>query len=179
LLDLWSFAAILCLLVGESVKKWLIKAKSVYKFRGASNISIDAKGRMVLPARYRERLAEICAGQLVVTIDTDQPCLLIYPLPEWEIVEAKINDLPGFNKKARRIQRKLIGYAADIEVDTNGRMLLSSPLRTYAQLQKKAVLIGQGNKFELWDEQLWDKLCMEDDDDDDDEIPAALAELRL
>ncbi len=150
----------------------------MYKFRGASNLSIDAKGRMVLPARYRERLSEICEGQLVVTIDTDQPCLLIYPLPEWEIVEEKINALPGFNKKARLIQRKLIGYATDIEVDANGRMLLSSPLRSYAQLQKKALLIGQGNKFELWDEQLWDKLCM-DEGDDDDEIPAALAELRL
>jgi len=140
-------------------------------------LSIDAKGRMVLPARYRERLSEICSGQLVVTIDTDQPCLLIYPLPEWEVVEEKINALPGFNKMARRIQRKLIGYATDIEVDANGRMLLSSPLRSYAQLEKKAVLIGQGNKFELWDVELWEKLCTEDDGDD--EIPAALAELSL
>jgi MraZ protein len=163
--------------VGKSVTKWKKRAKTVYKFRGASNLSIDAKGRMVLPARYRERLSEICEGQLVVTIDTDKPCLLIYPLPEWEVLEQKINALPGFNKKARRIQRMLIGYATDIEVDANGRMLLSAPLRSYAQLEKKALLIGQGNKLELWDEQLWDKLCMEDDDDD--EIPAALLELSL
>ena len=133
---------------------------------------------MVLPARYRERLSEICAGQIVVTIDPDQPCLLIYPLPQWEEVEEKINALPGFNKKARLIQRKLIGYATDVEVDANGRMLLSGPLRNYAQLEKKAVLIGQGNKFELWDEQLWDQLCMAADDDDG-EIPAALMELTL
>lgn len=140
-------------------------------------MSLDAKGRMVLPARYRERLAEICDSQLVVTIDTDQPCLLIYPLNEWEIVEEKINALPGFNKVVRRIQRKLIGYATDVEVDANGRMLLSAPLRNYARLEKKAVLIGQGNKFELWDEQLWDQLCTVEDEDDD--IPPALAELSL
>jgi MraZ protein len=134
---------------------------------------------MVLPARYRERLAEICSGQLVVTIDTDNPCLLIYPLPEWEVVEEKVNALPGFNKKARLIQRKLIGYATDIDVDGSGRMLLSAPLRNYAQLEKRVVLIGQGNKFELWDEQAWDQMCMAGDDDNDGEIPAALAELSL
>ncbi len=132
---------------------------------------------MVLPARYRERLAEISNSQLVVTIDTDQPCLLLYPLNEWEIVEDKINALPGFNKVVRKIQRKLIGYATDIEVDANGRILLSGPLRNYAKLEKKVVLIGQGNKFELWDEQLWEQHCMEQDDDD--EIPPSLAELSL
>lgn len=147
------------------------------KFRGASNLSLDAKGRMVLPARYRESLAEISDGQLVVTIDADQPCLLIYPLNEWEIVEAKINALPSFNKRVKRIQRKLIGYAADIEVNDSGRLLLSPPLRSYAKLEKKVVLIGQGNKFELWDEVLWEQHCLEEDDDD--EIPAALAELSL
>ncbi len=132
---------------------------------------------MVLPARYRERLADISNSQLVVTIDTDQPCLLVYPLNEWEIVEDKINALPGFNKVVRKIQRKLIGYATDIEVDANGRILLSGPLRNYAKLEKKVVLIGQGNKFELWDEQLWEQHCMEQDDDD--EIPPSLAELSL
>jgi MraZ protein len=150
----------------------------VLKFRGASNLSLDAKGRVVLPARYREVLSEVCNSQLVVTIDIDQPCLLIYPLNEWEIVEQKINALPGgVNKAVRRIQRKLIGYATDIEVNESGRLLLTAPLRNYAKLEKKVVLIGQGNKFELWDEQLWEKLCMEEDAEED--IPAALAELSL
>jgi len=150
----------------------------VLKFRGASNLSLDAKGRVVLPARYREVLSEVCNSQLVVTIDIDKPCLLIYPLNEWEIVEQKINALPGgVNKAVRRIQRKLIGYATDIEVNESGRLLLTAPLRNYAKLEKKVVLIGQGNKFELWDEQLWEKLCMEEDAEED--IPAALAELSL
>ncbi len=152
----------------------------MHKFRGVSNLSLDAKGRIVLPARYRERLAELCASQLVVTIDTDQPCLLIYPLPEWEEIEAKIEALPSFNPTTRRIQRLLIGHATEVEVDGNGRMLLSNPLREYAQLGKKVVLIGQGKKFELWDEEVWaQRIQIWLDDGAEDEMPAALAEISL
>jgi MraZ protein len=143
-------------------------------------LSLDAKGRIVLPARYRERLIEICNSQLVVTIDTDQPCLLIYPINEWELIEEKIEALPSFNSTTRRIQRLLIGHATDIEVDTNGRMLLSNPLREYAQLGRKVVLIGQGKKFELWDEVLWAQRIDEWlGDRTDVEMPEALAELSL
>lgn len=150
------------------------------KFRGVSNLSLDAKGRIVLPARYRERLVEFCQSQLIVTIDTDQPCLLIYPLPEWELIEEKIEDLPSFNPTTRRIQRLLIGHATEVEVDANGRMLLSNPLRDYARLGKKVVLIGQGKKFELWDESLWNER-MESwlGDAGSEEMPTALAELTL
>ena len=152
----------------------------MHKFRGVSNLSLDAKGRIVLPARYRERLLEISQGQLIITIDTDQPCLLIYPLPEWELIEEKIEALPSFNPTTRRIQRLLIGHATEVEVDTNGRMLLSNPLREYAQLGKKVVLIGQGKKFELWDEVLWaERMNNWLDDGTGDDMPAALAELTL
>jgi MraZ protein len=152
----------------------------VLKFRGVSNLSLDAKGRIVLPARYRERLAEICNSQLVITIDTDQPCLLIYPLNEWELIEEKIEALPSFNPTTRRIQRLLIGHATDVEVDGNGRTLLSTPLREYAKLGRKVVLIGQGKKFELWDEDLWTQRMEEWlGDKDDAEMPEALAELTL
>ena len=134
----------------------------------------------MLPARYREHLPGICQSQLVVTIDTDQPCLLIYPLPEWELIEEKIEALPSFNATTRRIQRLLIGHATEIEVDANGRMLLPTPLRDYAQLGKKVVLIGQGKKFELWDEKLWaERMETWLGDGGDDELPAALAELTL
>ncbi|MGD8347843.1 MAG: division/cell wall cluster transcriptional repressor MraZ [Gammaproteobacteria bacterium] len=152
----------------------------MHKFRGVSNLSLDAKGRIVLPARYRERLAEICQSQLVVTIDTDQPCLLIYPLPEWESIEEKIEALPSFNPTTRRIQRLLIGHATEVEVNASGRLLLSNPLREYARLGSKVVLIGQGKKFELWDEALWNER-METwlDGNNDAEMPGALAELTL
>jgi MraZ protein len=141
---------------------------------------LDAKGRIVLPARYRDRLLETCQSQLIITIDTDQPCLLIYPLPEWELIEEKIEALPSFNPTTRRIQRLLIGHATEVEVDTNGRMLLSNPLREYARLGKKVVLIGQGKKFELWDELLWaERMQTWLGDADSDEMPSALAELTL
>ena len=150
------------------------------KFRGASNLSLDAKGRIVLPVRYRERLLEICDSELIVTIDTEQPCLLIYPLPEWELIEEKIEALPSFNPATRRIQRLLIGHATEVEVDGNGRMLISNPLREYAQLGKKVVLIGQGKKFELWDEAIWSQR-METwlSESDDSPTPDALAESTL
>ncbi len=152
----------------------------MFKFRGVSNLSLDAKGRIVLPARYRERLAEICNSQLVVTIDTDQPCLLIYPLDEWERIEEKIEALPSFNPTTRRIQRLLIGHATDVEIDSSGRTLLSNPLREYAQLGRKVVLIGQGNKFELWDATLWDSRMEEWlGAKGDTEMPEALADLTL
>ena len=152
----------------------------MHKFRGVSNLSLDAKGRIVLPARYRERLAEICQSQLVVTIDTDQPCLLIYPLPEWESIEEKIEALPSFNPTTRRIQRLLIGHATEVEVNASGRLLLSNPLREYARLGSKVVLIGQGKKFELWDEALWnERLQSWLNDKTDAEMPGALAELTL
>jgi len=152
----------------------------VQKFRGVSNLNLDAKGRIVLPARYRERLVEFCQSQLIVTIDTDQPCLLIYPLPEWELIEEKIEALPSFNATTRRIQRLLIGHATEVEVDANGRMLLSNPLRDFARLGKKVVLIGQGKKFELWDESLWNER-MESwlEDAGNEALPAALEELTL
>ncbi len=129
-----------------------------------------------MPARYRERLSEISSGQLVVTIDAEQPCLLIYPLTEWEVVEDKINALPSFHPMAKKIQRKLIGYAEDVTVNNSGRLLLPAPLRKYAHLDKKALLIGQGNKFELWDEQRWEEHCMQEVSGD---IPEEVARLTL
>lgn len=124
-------------------------------FRGINAILIDAKGRMAMPARYREQLQKNSVSQLVITIDTESPCLLLYPFPEWEIIEQKVQALPSFNKTARRIQRLLIGHATEVELDANGRLLLPPLLREYAQLDKKLMLIGQGKKFELWDEQQW------------------------
>ena len=147
-------------------------------FRGASSLTIDAKGRTVLPARIREQLSEICEGQLVVTIAADQDCLMIYPLNEWEVVEKQINALPSYNKLVKRLQRRVVGYATDMDIDATGRLSLTPPLRNHAHLDKKAILIGQGNKYELWDETLWEQ-CKDADADEDDEVPMSLAELRL
>lgn len=124
-------------------------------FRGVQHLSVDAKGRMAMPARQRDRLQTLCAGQMVATIDTQSLCLLIYPLPTWEELEREIQRLPTLNPAVRRFQRLVIGYASDIECDASGRVLVPPSLREYARLDKKAVLVGQGNKMELWDEDTW------------------------
>lgn len=125
-------------------------------FRGINGINIDAKGRIVMPTRYRERLLLDSKGSVILTIDTEVRCLLLYPLPEWEEIERKLAALPSFNPAARRIQRLLMGHATDVELDGSGRILLPPLLRDYAGLDKKAVLVGQGKKFEIWDEKHWD-----------------------
>ena len=150
-------------------------------FRGINNISVDAKGRMAMPARYRERLLEGCGGRLVVTVDQDH-CLLVYPLPEWEVIESKLIALPSLNKQARLLQRLLIGHATELEMDAQGRILLPAMLREFAGLKKKAVLIGQGKKLEIWDEETWTESQEEwvaSVQSDDGELPAALEELSL
>ena len=124
-------------------------------FRGVQHINMDAKGRLAMPARQREPLLSQCEGQIVVTIDTQSACLVIYPLPEWERIEQDIQSLPALKPAVKRFQRLMLGYATDLELDGNGRMLLPQPLRDYAQLDKKLVLVGQGNKLELWSEALW------------------------
>ncbi len=120
-------------------------------FRGINAINLDSKGRLAIPARYRDGLGE----QVVVTIDTEEACLLLYPVLQWQTIEDSLQRLPSFNAAARRIQRLLIGHATDITLDGNGRTLLPPLLRDYANLDKKVVIIGEGNKFEIWDETSW------------------------
>ena len=109
---------------------------------------------MVMPTRYREQLVESAQGRLVVTVDRDQ-CLLIYPLPEWEQIERKLMSLPSLHAQARRLQRLMVGHATDLELDGHGRVLLPPELRDFAKLERHGMLIGQGNRFELWDEARW------------------------
>lgn len=120
-------------------------------FRGINAINIDGKGRLTVPTKYRESLGV----SLVLTIDTEETCLLLYPTLHWQTIEDNLQRLPSFNAAARRIQRLLIGHATDVAVDSNGRILLPPLLRDYASLDKRVVMIGQGNKFEVWDEVLW------------------------
>ncbi|EPJ48275.1 MAG: hypothetical protein OFPII_06870 [Osedax symbiont Rs1] len=150
-------------------------------FRGINPINLDAKGRMAIPSRYREQLSVHCAGQMVVTIDTESRCLLVYPVHEWEEIQLKIEALPSFDKNARRIQRLLLGHATDIDMDSSGRLLLSAPLREYAQLDKKIILLGQGKKFEVWSEQLWHQTRDEylQQDSDQTALPVDLQSLSL
>ena len=121
-------------------------------FKGIHNINLDSKGRLGIPITYRDHIMGLLKGSMVITIDTEEKCLLLYPSGIWSKIQSKINDLPSFNKNARRIQRLLIGHAEDIDVDSSGRILISRPLREYASLTKKIILIGQGDKFEILDQ---------------------------
>ena len=123
-------------------------------FRGVSILNLDAKGRLAIPARYREQLQACCASRLVITVDADH-CLLIYPEPNWVEIERKLERLPSFNPTARKLQRLYIGHAQDVEMDAQGRVLLPPSLRSFAFLDKRVALVGQSNKFELWDEDAW------------------------
>jgi MraZ protein len=125
-------------------------------FRGISSVNLDAKGRMALPARQRDELGA-SDGKLVVTIDSRDRCLLLYPLAEWEVVQRRLEALSNMKRSARQLQRLLIGHATDVELDSSGRVLLPPMLREFAGLSKRLVLLGQGNKIEIWSEDLWQR----------------------
>ena len=112
-------------------------------FRGANAISLDAKGRLAMPSRYRDELVARCAGQLIVTIDAIDPCLCVYPLAEWELIEAKLRELASFREENRRLQRLLIGNAVDLELDASGRFLVPPRLREHAKLDKRVMLVAR------------------------------------
>ena len=124
-------------------------------FRGATTVNLDSKNRLVVPTRYRDALLVNGAGRVVLTADPSQ-CLLLYPLPEWEPIEKKLNALSDFNPKTRSLKQLLVGYAHDMEMDSAGRVLLPPMLRKFAELDKSVVLVGQGSKVELWNEARWE-----------------------
>ncbi len=144
-------------MVGEAVNPTDVPgagALSLPVFRGVTQLALDAKGRLAVPAKHRDGLAMDGPGRLVLTADPSR-CLLLYPLAAWEPIQARLMALSSFNEKIRNLQRLLVGYADDVDIDTAGRILIPPALRRYASLDKHAVLVGQGHKFELWDETLW------------------------
>ena len=126
-------------------------------FRGLNKISFDTKGRISIPTKYREELLKISKKKLICTIDLDY-CLLLYPLPSWLKIEQQIMKLPTLNATSRKLQRLLVGHATDIEMDKSGRLLIPSELREFSMINKEAMIIGQGNRFEIWYYSRWTKL---------------------
>jgi len=108
-----------------------------------------------MPARYREVLQVRANGKLVITADSAL-CLLIYAAPDWEPIQQRLMSLSSFNPRTRDLQRLLVGNASDVEMDGAGRILVPAPLRKFAGLERDVALIGQGGRFELWDEVKWD-----------------------
>lgn len=149
-------------------------------FRGITYLNIDTKGRLAVPSRYRETVISESASQIIVTVDHTDKCLLVYPMADWVVVEKQLMALNNMNRRARNVQRLLLGHAAECELDNQGRILIPAPLREFAGLKKKTVLVGQSNKFELWDAEQWvidrDSWIVEAQDDDGDE---ALAQVSI
>jgi MraZ protein len=149
-------------------------------FKGIHNINLDAKGRLTMPTKYRNTISDQSNGNMVVTIDSEEKCLLLYPATIFSNIEKKINDLPSFTKNHRRIQRLIIGHAEDLELDSSGRILLPKPLRLVAEMSKKITLIGQGEKFEIWSDDIWsnrvNKWRSEETDESDESV---LSDIRI
>lgn len=123
-------------------------------FRGVTSLTLDSKGRLAIPAKFREVLQLRAGGKLVVTADSAS-CLLIYSASDWEPIQQKLMSLSSFNPRTRDLQRLLVGNASDVELDGAGRILIPAPLRKFAALDKDVALVGQGARFELWDEAKW------------------------
>jgi MraZ protein len=177
---LWEIVVIL-LVTENSIFQGHLQGEEMM-FRGVNGINIDVKGRIVMPTRYRERLQHDSRGCVVLTIDTDERCLLLYPITAWEEIESKLAALPSFNPAARRIQRLLIGHATEVDIDNHGRILLPPLLREYAGLSKHAMLVGQGKKFELWDEGQWQTRrteWLDEESHSEDELPEEVKTLSL
>lgn len=169
-------------------------------FRGVSELSLDSKGRLAIPTRHRGQLFcqapskieatssnhanfdEANSNTCVITIDTQERCLLVYPLSQWEIIEQQIEALPSFNPQARKVQRLLLGHATEVSADSHSRLLIPLPLREFAKLDKQVVLVGQGKKFELWDKSEWDtqrETWLKEETKDGDELPPSLMSISL
>lgn len=161
---------------------FLIIKQGFAVFRGSSTVSIDNKGRLAVPSRFRERLLSLAGGCLVQTLNPLDRSLWLYPLNEWEAIENKLAALSDFDKQSRRAKQMMRGYATDCQLDSQGRILLAQELREYAGIKKHAVILGQGNKFEVWDQRSWNEqrdLWLEQVGDENSEPSDALKPLSL
>jgi MraZ protein len=125
-------------------------------FRGQSRHNIDSKGRVSLPARFRDALLRTNETGLILTPDPFEPCLHLYPLGAWEEFERKVSALPSMDRNIIQFRRLYISPAIDVEVDGAGRIRIPPDLRQKAQLEKEALWAGMGLKAELWSTPLWE-----------------------
>lgn len=146
-------------------------------FQGAIALSLDAKGRLAIPARHRDALVPDGAP-LVITAHPHQ-CLLIYPQAAWEPISQKITAMPGLDKATAALKRLLVGFAQTEETDAAGRVLVAPSLRQWAQLDKQVWLVGQGSHFELWSDAGWQKQLEAMQSIDSDALPLGFESLAL
>ena len=146
-------------------------------YRGVTLLNIDGKSRAAVPTKYREVLMAESSGSIVITAHP-HGCLLMYPRTSWEPIQQKIMQLSSFDKKSSKFQRLLVGYAEDVSIDASGRFLISSELRSFSNIEKIAMLVGQGSHFELWSEDRWIQQ-VQDISEDDESLPEELGGFSL
>ncbi len=151
-------------------------------FLGVNTLNLDAKGRLAIPVKYREELGASDGSGVVVTINPYDRCLWLYPKSDWEEVAQKVMRLPALKKQNKKMQRLLLGHAMELNIDSQGRIRLHPNLRDYAGMDKQVALVGQGRKFEIWNEQKWFESreeWLDDIDQPESEMSEELATLEL
>lgn len=148
-------------------------------FGGRTALNVDAKGRMAIPTRYREKLQETCDGRLVLTQHPFDRCLALYPEDAWNRVAQSVASLPDSSAEVRYLKRRFLGQAVEIEMDSNGRFLIPAELRDLIQLDKKAMLVGQITRFEIWSEAGWLEEQEKYQEITPEEMPVAVQELAF
>ncbi len=149
----------------------MFRKRVIGMFMGEYNHTIDAKGRLIVPSKFREALGE----EFVVTKGLDG-CLFVYDNNEWTAFEEKLKALPLMNKESRKFVRFFLAGAANVEVDKQGRILIPSVLREFAELDKDVVLVGVGSRIEIWSKTKWEEVS---EYDDMEEIAEHMSELGL
>lgn len=148
-------------------------------FNGRTALNLDAKGRLAIPSRHRERLSSQCDGRLVVTHHPYDNCLALYPEPQWQDVAREVASLSDADARVRYLKRRFLGQAVDIDMDSSGRCLIPGELRELVGLDKKVMLVGQNFRFEIWSEEAWNEQLRQFDDLDESAMPESVQELAF
>jgi MraZ protein len=125
-------------------------------FNGLSALSLDTKGRIAIPTRFREKLMSSCAGRVVLTQHPMDNCLALYPEPKWEEIAEKVANLGDADKRSRYTKRRFLGQAVNMELDGSGRILIPGELRELVGLDRKVMLVGLIHRFEIWADSVWE-----------------------
>lgn len=124
-------------------------------FQGITSVTVDGKGRLAIPTRFRDGIADRGGNTVIVTAHQYDGCLVLYPLPDWEDIARRVAALPDASPDVRNIKRRFVGQASELDIDSAGRVLLPQMLRAFARIEKGAVMLGQGHRLELWSEEQW------------------------
>lgn len=148
-------------------------------FNGATGLNLDAKGRLAIPTRLRERLTSVCGGRLVVTHHPYDECLALYPEQQWQDIARRVSSLPDADRGVRFLKRRFLGQAVELELDGSGRCLIPGELREVVGLEKKVMLVGLENRFEIWSEAGWQRQFDENSDLDQSDMPESVQSLAF